>query len=266
MITRVTNITQINNESISNDFTIGQLTADYSDSAAITSIAVSSTAIDIKDGDKFIISGVEFTVSADASATATAISVDSITPSTPLLIGDKVKVSKENLFVQYQRKTEGKIAGMPVTADTLGPITYSGGVYSITGSDSTYVKILPRDFMVNEDVSPAPALEFKDASNTGLQVGDGGQDMIATVNVPSGTSATEVYVWGSITSKVVEVYEGEVDTNGIGSTVATGRTDGLACSISVPVAATATNYLIIKVKVTATSNRIYGGKVTLTQN
>ena len=36
MITRVNNITQINNEAISNGFTVGQLTADYDDSTAIT--------------------------------------------------------------------------------------------------------------------------------------------------------------------------------------------------------------------------------------
>jgi len=264
MITRVNNITQINNESISNGFTVGQLTADYDDSTAITSIAVSATAIDLKDGDKFIISGVEFAVSADAAATATAISVNSITPSTPLLIGDKVKISKENLFVQYQRKTEGTIASMPVEARDLGPINYTGGVYSIIGVDPTYVKILPRDFLINED-GGYEALEFKDATNTGLQVGDAAQEMIATVNIPYGTTATEVYVWGSVTTKVVEAYVGNVNANGIGSAIGTGTTNGSAISIT-STASTETNYLLIIVKVTATSNRVYGGKVTLTQN
>ena len=264
MTTRVNNITQINNESISNGFTIGQLTSDYDDSTAITSIAVSATAIDLKDGDKFIISGVEFAVSADAAATATAISVDSITPSTPLLIGDKVKISKENLFVQYQRKTEGTIGGMPVEARGLGPINYTGGVYNIIGVDPTYVKILPRDFMVNEDVSPAGALEFKDASNTGLQVGDLNQEMIATVNIPYGTTATEVFIWGTPTSKVVEVYEMDVNANGKTS-IGSGTTDGVAINIT-DTTATTSNYLMIIVKVTATSNRVYGGYVTLTQN
>ena len=266
MTTRVNNITQINNESISNDFTVGQLTADYNDSTAITSIAVSATAIDLKIGDKFIISGVEFSVRGDASATATAISIDSITPSTPLLIGDKVKISKENLFVQYQRKTEGKIGGLPVDADSIGPIAYDPDteVYSITGVDPTYIKILPRDFLINED-GGYEALEFKDATNTGLQVGDAAQEMIATVNIPYGTTATEVYVWGSVTTKVVEAYVGNVNANGIGSAIGTGTTNGSAIDIGTN-ASTATNYLLIIVKVTATSNRIYGGKVTLTQN
>ena len=264
MITRVNNITQINNESISNGFTVGQLTADYDDSTAITSIAVSATAIDLKDGDKFIVSGVEFTVSSDAAATATSISVDSITPSIPIQIGDKLKISKENLFVQYQRKTEGTIAGMPITSDSIGKLEYKGGVYGFPGVDPIYVKILPRDFMINDD-GGNEALEFKDGTNTGLIVGASSQEMIATVNIPYGTTATEVTIWSSSTGRTVEVYEASIAANGIGSAIGTGTSNGIAIDIT-DTAATTTNYLVILVKVTTTSQRVYGGKVTLTQN
>ena len=264
MITRVNNITQINNESISNSFTVGQLTADYDDSTAITSIAVSATAIDLKDGDKFIVSGVEFTVSADAAATATSISVDSITPSIPIQIGDKLKISKENLFVQYQRKTEGTIAGMPITSDSIGKLEYKGGVYGFPGVDPIYVKILPRDFVINDD-GGNEALEFKDGTNTGLIVGATSQEMIATVNIPYGTTATEVTIWSSSTGRTVEVYEASIAANGIGSAIGTGTSNGSAIDIT-DTAATTTNYLVILVKVTTTSQRVYGGKVTLTQN
>tara|TARA_R110001583_G_scaffold26258_5_gene94626 strand:+ start:265 stop:1059 length:795 start_codon:yes stop_codon:yes gene_type:complete len=264
MITRVNNITQINNESISNGFTVGQLTADYDDSTAITSIAVSATAIDLKDGDKFIVSGVEFTVSADAAATATSISVDSITPSIPIQIGDKLKISKENLFVQYQRKTEGTIAGMPITSDSIGKLEYKGGVYGFPGVDPIYVKILPRDFVINDD-GGNEALEFKDGTNTGLIVGATSQEMIATVNIPYGTTATEVTIWSSSTGRTVEVYEASIAANGIGSAIGTGTSNGSAIDIT-DTAATTTNYLVILVKVTTTSQRVYGGKVTLTQN
>ena len=264
MITRVNNITQINNEAISNGFTVGQLTADYDDSTAITSIAVSATAIDLKDGDKFIISGVEFTVGADLDAGRLAITVDSITPSVPIQIGDKVKISKENLFVQYQRKSEGTIAGMPVSATDFGPINYESPVYSIIGVDPTYVKILPRDFVINDD-GGNEALEFKDGTNTGLTVGDSSQEMIATVNIPYGTTATHVTVWGSSAARTVEIYEASIAANGIGTAIGTGTLDGSAIDIT-DTAATTTNYLVILVKVTTTSQRVYGGKVTLTQN
>lgn len=264
MITRVNNITQIDNKAFSNAFVVGQLTADYADGTTITSIAVTSTQTALKDGDKFIIAGQVFTVGADAAAASTSITVDSVEVSIPIQIGDTIEINQDNLFVQYQRKTEGTIAGMPVSSDALGPLEYKGGVYYVTGVDPVYVKVLPRDFMVNEDGDNL-ALEFKDASNSGLQVGDAAQEMIATVNIPYGTTATEVYIWGSNTGRTVEVYACNVNANGIGSVIGTGTTDGSAIDIT-DTASSNTNYLLILVKVTLTSNRIYGGKVTLTQN
>ena len=153
---------------------------------------------------------------------------------------------------------------MPVTSTAIGKYEYRGGVYYMVGVDTTYVKVLPRDFVINDDGSNE-ALEFKDGTNTGLTVGDSNQEMIATVNIPSGTTATEVRIWSSSTARTVEVYEAGISTNGIGSAIGTGTADGNPISITAT-AATTTNYLVILVKVTNTSNRVYGGKVTLTQN
>jgi len=234
----------------------------------ITSVGVSATAFDMKSGDKINIGGQSLTLDADAAASSTSLSVSSTVLSQEMVLNTTIEIDNKNLFVQYQRKTEGKISGMPVTSDTMGPIEYTAGRYigdfdSLIGVDLDYIKILPRDFMVNEDASPAAALEFKDASNTGLQVGDADHEMIATVNIPSGRTATMVSIWGIPTTKVVEVYEMDVNANGKGSAIGTGTTDGVQIDIGERVA-TATNYLMIIVKVTATSNRIYGGKVTLT--
>ena len=236
----------------------------------VTSLTVLSTAFDMKSGDNINVAGNNFVLDADAAATATSLSVTSTTTTYDMYIMDVIEVNPTNLLVQYQRKTEGTIAGMPVDADTFGPIQYTGGRYfgifdAVAGVDTTFVKILPRDFLINED-GGNEALEFKDASNSGLQVGDAAQEMIATVNIPYGTSATEVYVWGSVTTKVVEVYEMNVNANGKSAEVANGTTNGSAIDFGDPVPSTATNYLLLIVKVTATSNRIYGGKVTLTIN
>tara|TARA_Y100001938_G_scaffold132274_1_gene190398 strand:+ start:378 stop:1172 length:795 start_codon:yes stop_codon:yes gene_type:complete len=261
---RLSNITPLNKKQISNSARIAQLTAEYSDSLAITSIAVTSTLIDLKDGDKFIIAGQSFTVSADTAATATSIPVDSVTPGKPLLIGDVIEIDTDNLFVQYQRKTEGTIGGMPVTTDGIGAMEYKGGVYYIDGVDPNYVKILPRDFMINDD-GGGEALEFQDGTtNSGLKIVDSSQEMIATVNIPYGTTATHVAVWGSVTTRNVHVYPMDVSGNGLGSDIGSGQTDGVAFAIT-NTASTSTNYLLIKVTVTASSNRIFGGKVTLIQ-
>ena len=238
----------------------------YEAATTVTSLVVLSTAFDMKSGDKINVAGNNFTLDSDAAATATSLSVTSSVTTYDINIMDVVELDHTNLFVQYQRKTEGTIGGMPVTADSFGPIINEEGHYSIIGVDPTYVKVLPRDFLINED-GGYEALEFKDASNTGLQVGNADQEMLATVNIPYGTSATEVAVWGSVTTKVVEIYEMNVNANGKSSLVESGTTNGAAISFAdAAIASTSTNYLLILVKVTATSNRIYGGKVTLTQN
>tara|TARA_R110002020_G_scaffold27078_2_gene87201 strand:- start:466 stop:3657 length:3192 start_codon:yes stop_codon:yes gene_type:complete len=240
---------------------------------AVTSLAIYESTAVMKVGDiirirtNLDVDGKNYstlTVAGDVSVGDTSITIQSFTPDQDYFAGAEITLDQDNLFEQYQRKTEGTIAGMAVSADTLGPIYYKGGVYNITGVDPTYVKILPRDFMINDDGSDE-ALNFKDSSNSGVQVGTAAQEMLATVNIPYGTIATEVYIWGSNTTKTVEVYECGVDTNGIGSTIGTGTTNGSAISIT-DTAATSTNYLLILVKVNAASQRIYGGQVTLTQN
>tara|TARA_R110002167_G_scaffold149457_1_gene342749 strand:+ start:2595 stop:3425 length:831 start_codon:yes stop_codon:yes gene_type:complete len=251
-----------------NKFHLSQLTSEYNEGDSITtSTAINciKLALSLKAGDKIRINGTSLTIFADAAVDAVSFFVEAVTLDEALDLNANIAIDEDNMFVQYQRKTEGTIGGMPVTDDSLGPITFDEyGIYNITGVDPTYVKVLPRDFMINED-GGYEALEFKDATNTGLQVGNADQEMIATVNIPYGTTATEVYVWGSVTTKVVEAYVGNVNANGIGSAIGTGTTDGVRITLT-PTASTSTNYLLIIVKVTATSNRIYGGQVTLTQN
>ena len=240
----------------------------------ITSISINPTDLDlIKTGDKIFVTdnksgeGIEFEASADVGRTDTSISVVSKSITKDIREGAVVGIDKTNLFEQYQRKTEGSIGGMPVTANSIGKYSITGGNYYMVGVDTLYVKILPTDFMVNDDASSpdiTPAV-FGDGTNTGVSVENTAQELIATVNIPSGTTATEVYIWGSNTTKSVEVYEMDINANGKGSTVGTGTTDGAAISIGT-IASSDTNYLMIKVLVSSTNHRIWGGKVTLTQN
>ena len=180
-----------------------------------------------------------------------------------ILKGDRISISQPDLISQYQNKTKGTISGMDVSADTLGPIAYKVGEYTIKGANTTSIKILPRDFMINDD-GGYEALEFKDgASNSGMQVGDAAQELIATVDIPFGTKATEVTIWGSSTARTVEVYVGDVSVNGIGSVIGTGTMNGSPIAITNTTSIN-TNYLLILVKLTTTSQRVYGGRVTLT--
>ena len=210
----------------------------------------------------------QFEASADVEDGDNTMSVTSIKTTRALEVGDHITVNLRDSYQQLNHKTRGTIGGMPVDADDLGPINYDTGVYSITGVDPTYVKILARDFMVNDDVgSPTdttPAV-FNDGTNTGVSVEDTDQELIATVNIPYGTTATLVTIWASNTTKVVEVYEMDINANGKGSAIGTGTTNGSAIDIT-DTAATTTNYLMIKVLVSSTNHRVWGGTVTLTQN
>ena len=232
----------------------------------ITSIDVSATAFDMKSGDKINIGGQLLTLDADAAAASTTLSVASRALDFEMELNTTLEIDNQNLFVQYQRKTEGTIGGMPVTSDAIGKLEYNGGIYSFVGVDPTYVKILPRDFLVNDDASIIiPPVIFNDGTNTGVSVADTSQELIATVNIPYGTTATEVTIWGSNTTKTVEVYEMNIDANGTGSTIGTGTTNGVAIDIT-DTAVTTTNYLMIKILVSNVNHRVWGGTITLTQN
>ena len=258
------NLSILEKSNITSQFQLANLTAEYDEGTTITSISVDKTLIALKDGDIIRINNQQVVVSTDTALNATAIPIDSIALDYTLTFRDKIVIDQDNLFVQYQRKTEGSIGGMPVTSDAIGKLEYKTGVYFFPGVDPNYVKVLPSDFMINEDGTDEP-LYFKDATNTGIQVNNADQEMLAFVNIPYGTTATAVTVWGSVTTKVVEIYECSVAANGKGSAIGTGTTNGSAITIT-STAASTTNYLLILVKVTATSNRIYGAKVDLTQN
>tara|TARA_R100001463_G_scaffold18892_1_gene46874 strand:- start:664 stop:1476 length:813 start_codon:yes stop_codon:yes gene_type:complete len=270
MITTNTFVPFVKSENSENKFYLSQLTSEYEEGVAITTgtkISCKKLTIALKAGDKITINGTSLTIYADAAVDAVEFYVEAITLENPLELYSNIAIDEDNMFVQYQRKTEGTIGGMAVTADSIGALQYADGVYTFPAVDPNYVKILPRDFMVNDDATPADATPavFGDGTNTGVSIEDTSQELIATVNIPHGTTATEVAVWGSNTTKSVEVYEMNVNANGKGSTIGTGTTNGSAIDIT-DTASTSFNYLMIKVLVSSTNHRVWGGKVTLTQN
>ena len=247
----------------------------------ITSLTVDALDDILNVGDKFILQTqsvnqtsdpgniIEFEVSSRAIEGATTILVTSQTIYQNILIGDTITFNTSNLVSQYQNKTEGTIAGMPVDSDTIGPIEYTGGRYigdfnDLRGVDLDFITILASDFTINDDVA-SPA-QFKDATTTGLQVSDASSELIAFIRIPTGKKAQYVDVWGT-NPKVVEVYEMQIDasTNLTTATDLAGGTGVMNTRITLTseVSSTSTNYLLIKVKLTGLSNRIWGGKVTI---
>ena len=128
------------------------------------------------------------------------------------------------------------------------------------------IKISPTEFMTNDDVSYNRALIEDDVSSKfSVRVGHSAAELYAFVFLPEGKTATHVDVYAStnvsITLYEVNLTTGARTTKMSGNanttmTLDTGRTN-------YEVAATANNYLAIKLNVTSTANYIYGALVTI---
>ena len=170
-------------KNILNEIQIASLDANYDESAAITSISVTSTQVDLKIGDKINIAGQSLEINADASAGGKNLTIVSITLTSPILIGNEIRINEENLFEQYQRKTEGTVAGFDIDADGMS----KGGV-EITGW-------LDSDTMTGATANNVPTAEsvkaYVDASAGGTtptlqEVTDAGNTTTNSIIMPSG--------------------------------------------------------------------------------
>ena len=114
--------------------------------------------------------------------------------------------------------------------------------------------------MINDDA--ASPLSFKDGSNSGVHVNDAASEAVAFVTIPEGMKATLVDVYGTH-AKTLKVWEVDVNAS-FDFTSTTKGTGAMNTQLDITdVDATATNYLAIQVTLTATSQRIWGGIVTI---
>ena len=156
-------------------------------------------------------------------------------------------------------------------ATFTGAITASGAITGdLTGNASigkgtrhygSTIKILASDFMINDDASSP--LAFKDGSNSGLHVTDTDNEAIAFIAIPEGMKATAVDIY-STHNRTVKVYE--VDLNASFDFTATADESGAAntqITVDPNINATATNYLAITISLAATTQRVWGGLVTI---
>ena len=117
--------------------------------------------------------------------------------------------------------------------------------------------------MQNEDGGVNKSVQYDDTGTIGVRSSEANSELYAFVHIPTGKTATNVTIYGNDTNNTVEVFEADVNASGL-----TDKTPGGGCAVGsacdfTDVAADATNYLAIRVNVTATSDIIYGGLVTL---
>jgi hypothetical protein len=133
----------------------------------------------------------------------------------------------------------------------------------LKGGSATTIKILPTHFMQNEDGGVNKSVQYDDTGTIGVRASDGGSELYAFVEIPIGKTATSVTIYGNDSGNTVEVFEADINASGLtDKTPGGGCTVGSACDMT-DVAADATNYLAIRVTVTATSDIVYGGTVTI---
>ena len=136
----------------------------------------------------------------------------------------------------------------------------SGVTPNVYGS---IIKLLPSDFVANDDggVSKVGIAYVDHAGATyGMKPNNAATELYAFVSIPEGMKATHVDVYDNSHDLAIEVFEVQIN-----ATTMTSKGSGNANTTLdiTDVNSSATNFLAIQVTTVATSNRVYGGSVTI---
>jgi hypothetical protein len=124
------------------------------------------------------------------------------------------------------------------------------------------IKILPSDFVANDDAGTSKvgiAYKATAGSSYGMKPNATDTELFALVPIPQGMKATHVDVYDKYNKGVI-VYEAQIN-----ATTLTSKGTG-NCNTQIDITdvnSTATNFLAIEVTTTATSDRVFGGQVTI---
>lgn len=131
----------------------------------------------------------------------------------------------------------------------------AGGVYG------NVIKILPTDFMGNDDASlERTVIEDDVRGKLGVRVASSSQEIFAAVTIPEGKRVTGYGVYTN--SKVTTYLNGVNLITGVMSELASGFSNEII-SPKNPYDSTSTNYVAIKVMTTSTSQVIYGAVIII---
>lgn len=158
--------------------------------------------------------------------------------------------------IDSQHYVDGSIDTAHIADDQVTFAKASGVVPRVYGS---IIKLLPTDFEANEDGGATKTMQFDDTGTTGLKPGNADTELLAFVSIPEGMKATHVDIYAA-QNLTMECFELDIDASGL--TSKGSGTTNTTLDIT-DVNATATNYLMIIVTTVATSNRVWGGKVTI---
>ena len=131
----------------------------------------------------------------------------------------------------------------------------AGGVYG------NIIKILPTQFMGNDDVSyERTVIEDDIRGKLGVRVTHSSQEIFAAVSIPEGKKVTGYAVYAS--SRVSTYLNGVVNTTGVSSEIGSGDS-GSVIDLRTDYNSAQTNYVAIKVITTSTGQVIYGATIVI---
>ena len=142
-------------------------------------------------------------------------------------------------------------------------VTFAKAIGVVAKVYGSVIKILPSDFMSNDDGGSTKfGIGFVEVDGTsfGMKIPNANTELIAFVSIPEGMKATHVDIYDDSDNRAIEVFEANVNSRTI-----TSKGSG-NCNTTLDITdvnATATNYLMVVVTTTATSDRTYGGTITI---
>lgn len=124
--------------------------------------------------------------------------------------------------------------------------------------DADMIKILPGDFLGNEDVASG-LVQYDDTGTVGVSVTQANTELNCFVPIPFGKKATHVDIFAS-SALAITAFEADLTDGGI-TTKGTGNANTTLDITDVNWAAD--TYFGVRVVTTATSDIVFGGKVTI---
>ena len=188
MITTNINTTPPNYEEQINSFYLTQLDRTYDEGVVLSnssSIGCRPLAFAIKAGTKILINGISLEIYSDAAQSAVEFFITATTLTESINKGSKITIDNENLFLQYQRKTEGQVAGFDIDADGIskGGIEITGWLNSDTLEGAT-INNLPTALSVKNYVDNSHPAE----DQTLQEVTDRGNTTTNSIKITGGAT------------------------------------------------------------------------------